>query len=335
MAKAQTGQRKSPQRIEAERLCAEFPDVPSRTLAKRLSTSHKITLEQARGIIRLARGNHGVKNRSQATHKRPPQPAGWKPSLPPSLAEPWTPFDLGNDVRAGIISDLHVPYHSVMACESPVKELKRRKIDTLILNGDGADFYSISRHQKNPAKRDLVQEIDSMRECLGWLRHEFPKVRFIYKLGNHEERWQHWLWNAMPELSHHGRMDVKEWLDCEKYGIEVVGDQRPLMLGHLPVFHGHELPRGISSPVNPARGAFMRTHSTILVAHSHVTSQHGESNLWHVPTATWSQGCCCDLTPEYARINKWNHGFAFVEVDKAGEFSVENMRVGVAGQIYR
>jgi hypothetical protein len=32
-------------------------------------------------------------------------------------------------------------------------------------------------------------------------------------------------------------------------------------------------------------------------------------------TITWSIGCLCGLWPEYATYNKWDHGFAMVELD--------------------
>jgi hypothetical protein len=41
----------------------------------------------------------------------------------------------------------------------------------------------------------------------------------------------------------------------------------------------------------------------------------------------WSQGCLCDLHPEYARTNKWNHGFAVIETAANREFEVLNYRV--------
>jgi hypothetical protein len=47
-----------------------------------------------------------------------------------------------------------------------------------------------------------------------------------------------------------------------------------------------------------------------------------------------STGCLCGLHPAYARINKWNHGFAIVEVDSKGVFQVDNQRV-VDGKPWR
>jgi hypothetical protein len=47
----------------------------------------------------------------------------------------------------------------------------------------------------------------------------------------------------------------------------------------------------------------------------------------------WSTGCLCDLTPEYARVNRWNWGFATVTVDTAGSFDVDNYRISAKGEI--
>jgi hypothetical protein len=33
------------------------------------------------------------------------------------------------------------------------------------------------------------------------------------------------------------------------------------------------------------------------------------------------------MSPEYARINKWNHGHALIEVASDGEYGVHNMRI--------
>ncbi len=326
---------KSPQRIEAERLCGQFPNTATRTLAKRLSESHQLTLEQARTTVRKVRGNSGELSRKTATVPRPNGKAGTKPELPPSIAEPWLPFNLGSGFKLAVLSDLHIPYHDDRAVRSAVAYCKRRRPDVVLINGDFADFYSISRHQKDPKKRNFRQEVEAVQEALAWIRSQFKNARIVYKAGNHEERWQHWLWNAAPEICDFERMTLAQWLDADKYGIEVVTDQRPIMAGRLPILHGHELGKGISAPVNPARGAFLRTLSTIMVGHSHRTSQHTEPDWHHIDTTCWSTGCLCDLSPQYAVVNKWNLGFAFVPVDESGGWHVENLRVSsVNGDVW-
>lgn len=320
------GKPKSDARLEAERLCRELPDAPSRTLARRLAKDMNITVECARHRIRTARGNFGSKNRKYATSPKANGTPGYRTEMPPSLAEPWLPFEL-DAKRVAILSDTHVQYHDKTAIEAAVKWSKQNKPDAVLLNGDVADFYSISRFQKNPKKRNFVREIELVRHFLEWLRGQFRTQRIIYKMGNHDERWDHWLWNNAPEISDLPQLRLDAMLEFENLGIELVSEQRPVMCGLLPVFHGHELPKGISSPVNPARGVYTKMADTALVGHHHKTSGHAESNWKKDEVFCWSTGCLCAMWPEHARINKWNHGFAFVEVANDGQFNVENLRI--------
>jgi predicted phosphodiesterase len=274
-------------------------------------------------------GTHGKKNRKtqKPTAPRPTRAAGEILAMPKSMAEPWTPHVMKVTGPIGILSDVHVPYHSEVAVAAAVGHLKEQGLSGLLLNGDIADFYAISRYMKDPAKRDFKGELEAVRGFLGWLRQEFPGIPIVYKAGNHEERWQHWLWQHASEISDDRRMSLTAWLDLAKLDIELVEDQRPVMLGKLPVLHGHELPKGMAAPVNVARGAWMRTLSTCLVGHSHRTSNHAESDMWHKETACWSTGCLCDLRPEFSVINRWNHGFAVATVHDGGAFDVQNYRV--------
>jgi len=33
------------------------------------------------------------------------------------------------------------------------------------------------------------------------------------------------------------------------------------------------------------------------------------------------------MNPMYMPINKWNHGFAFVQISEGGDFEVDNLRI--------
>jgi predicted phosphodiesterase len=321
----------------ARRLAVQFPDAPARTLARRLvaESNNAITLHQARMRMQRQFGVHGKQHRKsiKAAAPRPKRKAGEVYSMPPSHAEPWTPHVMKVLGPVGILSDVHVPYHSEIAVAAAVGFLKEQSLSALLLNGDIADFYAISRYQKDPKQRDFKGELEAVRQFLAWLRSEFPNIPIVYKIGNHEDRWTHWLWQHGPEISDDPRMSLTAWLELDKHDMQIVEDQRPVMLGKLPVLHGHELPRGLASPVNVARGAWMRTLSTVLVGHSHRTSNHAESNMWHHETACWSTGCLCDLRPEYAKFNKWNWGFAVATVHERGQFDVNNYRVMSDGSV--
>jgi predicted phosphodiesterase len=328
---------KSAGRILAEELCKKYPEHSSLGLAKRLRNEHPecfASVEKARFMLRLIRGQAGKRDRKLATIPKRAGKSGEKPKMPPSLAEPWTPFDLGNGTTIAVISDTHIPYHSDIAINAAIKALKKRRPKVLLINGDFADFYQISRWQKNPKHRRFSEERKTIIDALGWLRTEFGRdCRIIYKLGNHEERWNAFIFNRAPEIYDLPAVQIDTLLEFEKNGIELVEDQRIVLAGKLAIAHGHELGRGIFSPVNPARGAFLRTHHTILVGHSHQTSGHADTNLWHDETFVWSTGALCDLTPEFSRVNRWNHGFAFVDVYKDGSFDVNNMRISKSGDV--
>lgn len=315
----------------AKRLALAHPNAPAKTLARRLvkESNGAITIEQARYRIQRQFGVQGKKNRKtvKPVAPRAPRKAGEILPMPKSMAETWTAHRMNVVGNVGILSDVHVPYHSEIAVAAAVGFLKQQNLSGLLLNGDIADFYAISRYTKDPKQRDFKGELEAVRAFMGYLRQQFPDMPIVFKVGNHEERWQHWLWQHAAEISDDPRMSLTAWLGFSEYGIELVEDKRPVMLGKLPVLHGHELPSGMAAPVNVARGAFMKTLSTVMVGHSHRTSNHAESDMWHKETGCWSTGCLCDLRPDYARINRWNWGFAMVAIHKGGAFDVHNYRV--------
>ena len=322
---------KTPHRLAAEKLCRQFPETPNRTLAKRLSAEYRVSIETARQAIRTIRGASGKAKMEKTSDKslyRPKGKAGaHKPKMPPSLAKKWEPFELGSGIRVGILSDIHIPYHDEQALTAAVEYLKKRRPDVVLLNGDYGDFYTISRFTKNPRKRNFKREIKLQREGLQWLRSQFPKARLVYKLGNHDERYDHWMWNHAVEISDLPQVRLPSILGCKKLGVEVVGDGRPVMAGKLAIFHGHEMNGGPFVPAMPARSAFLRTTASVMVGHHHRTSTHVQPNWKHEEIACWSVGCLCDLTPEYSRVNAFNHGSATVDVSEDGQFEVQNLRI--------
>jgi hypothetical protein len=108
-------------------------------------------------------------------------------------------------------------------------------------------------------------------------------------------------------------------------GIEIIADKRIMKAGELNIIHGHEYP-GAFSPVNIARGLFTRGKVSAMQGHNHQTSEHTEADMNGKITTTWSLGCLSELHPLYMPLNKWNHGFAFVEID-GDEFQVQNKRI--------
>jgi hypothetical protein len=115
-------------------------------------------------------------------------------------------------------------------------------------------------------------------------------------------------------------------IEASKYGIEVVKSKKVILAGKLNIIHGHELPKGMAAPVNPARGFFLRTKASTIGGHHHQTSEHIENDLNNNLIGAFSTGCLCELNPHYMPINKWNHGFAVVE-NHGHDFMVRNLKI--------
>ena len=314
----------------AEDLIRACPDAPNLTLARRLYAENPeliASLESARSAIRTLRG---AKGKLEAKYAKPDLKRKGVPHNPLALPEPesfdWSEYKLTGVKRVGIINDVHIPYHDLSALTTTLQHLKKLAIDCLLINGDLLDFYQISRFLKDPRARNVAGEIDDTKQFFQSVRSLFPKTRIIFKLGNHDERLDHYVMNKAPELLGIPEITLEKILDVKKYGIEVIGSKRPIYLGGLTVLHGHEFPMAVLSPVNVARGLFLRAKACAIQGHNHASSEHSEPDVRGKLITTWSIGCLCYLHPEYARFNRWNHGFAIVEVD-GKSFDVTNKRI--------
>lgn len=313
-------------------LCEAHPQAATKTLARRLYRENPERfkdIEAARSAIRRARGAHGKGHEPYATVQYSKGKAGWKPEMPPSMAENWEPVVLPTG-KILILGDVHIPFHCEQSLYAAVDWGVKWKPDVLLINGDFCDFYSISRFERNPKARLLADEVDMQIEGLAWLARKFAKAKKYFKLGNHEDRWRKYIWNKAPELWGLNACRMENLLGLEDLGYEVIFDNL-MMAGDLAVAHGHEV--HTSSSISPARGALLKGNHDILIAHHHKTSDSVKQNLFHKPTRAYSIGCLCHLNPEYARINEWNNGFGALETESGGGYEVLNLRIYPDSQV--
>lgn len=313
----------------------QFPQIASATLAKKLYGKYPelwSSLESCRSAIRYVRGNSGEAHRNTSDQKfhRPNGKAGetfYKLPKPKTSLRSWKIHKITGDHKALVMGDLHVPYYDPLAVEIAVNNGKKHEVDLVILNGDTLDFFSISQWEKDPRERNFPQEIKSCQQFLGWLREQFPKARIIFKVGNHEERYEKYLIKKAPELLGIPNFELCSILGFEDLGIELVDDMRPIKLNELVLLHGHEYRFSISNPVNPARGLYLRAKVNALTNHFHQASSHSEPNLEGKVISCYSLGCLSELRPKYMPLNKWVHGFAIVEMSGRKEFNVLNQKI--------
>lgn len=318
--------------------CDKFPEASTVGLAKLLRHEQPEvfhSVEHARGAVRKLRGEAGKSHRKGNDPTRYGQRKTKVSAvpMPESDAEPWRPYTL-QDGRGLVLGDVHVPYHDKTALSVAVGHAKRVGFgDFVVLLGDTMDCYQASKFNRDPRRRCLAGEVDAVRLLIAWLQEQLPTARIVYKVGNHDLRLQHYIWQKAPELEGIEGLTLREQLKLDDSQVDYVASERIIYAGGLTMLHGHEFGGSIFSPVNPARGMFLNARSSTLSAHQHNASSHGEPNIRGHYTGCWSIGCCCDLHPQYRPLNKWAHGFALLTVEDE-EFEVENFKL-IHGKPYR
>ena len=305
----------------AHEYCVKFPTATNLGLARKLYKENPLVytnLDSARLAIRKVRGAAGDENRKKVKDQVE------RKYIPETDAEAWEPFIIPKSVKSLLIlSDIHIPFHDVKALNVAL-DYAKGKIDGILINGDLFDFYKGSRFEQDPRKRSMSDEIDLGFEFLEGLKKEF-NCPVYFKYGNHDERWDKYIMLKAPELFNLDGIMLEDRLIGS--GAIIIKDKRIIKHGHLDILHGHEFFGAPSQAVNPARGVFMKTLESCLIGHLHKSSSHTETTLVGRMITTSSIGCLCELHPEYARLNKWNHGFAINELIEGGEYRLHNKRI--------
>lgn len=303
-------------------------DVPTAKLARILYDENNLlfsSTEDARERLRAIEGKKGKsKGSTKVTHSYPPRTTN-PYKLPSSDEIPYEPFIIKRHKRLAIFSDIHVPYHSIAAITAALSFCKKDKPDALLLNGDTLDAFQLSKFVRDPRKRHFAEELRVMKELIIVFQKEL-KCKIFFKYGNHSERYEHFLFTKAKELVGVEEFELENIIKARVNGIEIIKDKRIIQAAGLNIIHGHEFSTGFFSPVNVARGLYLRGKTSALQGHNHATSEHTETDMNGKITTTWSTGCLCELHPQYAPLNKWNWGFAIVDID-GKNFEVRNKRI--------
>ena len=232
--------------------------------------------------------------------------------IEPGIGKEYTSARLPEHLKKiGILSDIHVPFHSLEALTCAIKYLREQEIDCLYLNGDTFDFYSISRHEKEKDLRDFPREIEMARNFLQKLRDIFPTIPIYFKAGNHENRFQRYLFSQAEEFAGLHELQFDKFFRMDHLKIEWVEDWQGMEMGDLLVCHGHEIMAG---GMNPSQTTFNKTFCNTLIGHVHRTTSTIKKNGFKKFIHSYSTGCLTHLSPKYYPFAQHNHGFALVEI---------------------
>lgn len=239
------------------------------------------------------------------------------------------PYQLlpGQEYKALVISDIHIPYHDINVLKTAIHYGKKEGVNVVILNGDILDMHGgSSKFVRIPHKKNLMQEIEDGRRFIAQLRKIFPSEKILFKVGNHEARFDDYIMRKCPELWNMDILNLRDALQLKSHNVEFVASSQTIIAGKLMIAHGHEWGGG-GGGINAARAMFLKANYNLLIGHFHRTQDFTFRNAMDETHAVFVNGCLCHLRPEYLPNNNWNHGFSIVEVKKSGKFIVYNKRI--------
>lgn len=316
--------------------------IPKKEIARRLMAEHSgmfLTLDNTVWKVRYYTGATGKNNR-MITEKTRPNTTKLS-TIEEGLKKAGI-YGTDNPLKhvklpAGkylVLSDIHIPFQHDQALAIALHHGAENNITGIVLNGDIMDCYDLSRFSKELNRPSIGEELEMTRNFLKYLTQLFPGAKIWFKEGNHEERMRHYILRNARELGKLQEVSLEYLLGFKDLGIVHV-KREIIKAGKLNIMHGHEMGESVFSPVNPARGTFLKTKASVLHGHNHQRSTHRENTLNEDPIVVHSTGCLCHMTPEYRpyAYMKWCHGAALVEVHKGGRFNVENFEIN-KGEIY-
>lgn len=211
-----------------------------------------------------------------------------------------------------VISDLHFPFVDGVALKCVLGWIKRERPHAIHCLGDVADFYALSRFNKDPARLlGLQQEIDSASDLLHEMRALVPRAKIIYSEGNHEARLLSYLQSKAPELSSLRGLTPQALFRLNECGVSWKNAHEPYWVSKLLLTHGHIVRKWSGAT---ARAHFEKFGSSVLHGHSHRLGQFFHSFAGQ-PYVAVENGCLCSLDPEYDLAPDWQQGFSVVYLD--------------------
>lgn len=224
------------------------------------------------------------------------------------------------------IGDLQRPFQDDAAVAVVERFLKDTRPDVVHFVGDVLDFYQLSDHERDPAKRvGLWAQLEADAAWLWRVRDLVPDARLVWEDGNHEDRLRRYLWRAAPELADFPTLHLEELLAFKELEIERHPYRAGTLLaqGNFLVIHG-DLVRPQSAYT--ARAMLDEYGVSGISGHTHRMGSHYKNNLGGY-RAWFENGCLCRMEGmEYITHPNWQQGFS-VGYFKEDRFHIDQVPV--------
>ncbi len=213
----------------------------------------------------------------------------------------------GDYQRVLIIPDTHVPYHDQEAWALMLRAARVFQPDGIVHLGDLADFYAVSFHSKDPARKECLRdECGEVKRALDPV-DALPSVKWkkITK-GNHEFRLERFIAEKAPEL--HGLVETDKLLEFRERGWDVIPYGQSVKIGHMHFTHDE----GTSGPLAHIK-AGATFEGSVVIGHTHAMGCQYWRNADGDEHVSASFGWMGDFeTIEYmhrAKARRWQLGF--------------------------
>lgn len=212
------------------------------------------------------------------------------------------------------LSDVHIPYQDDEALQSAYKLIRKIKPHRIVLNGDIADFFQLSRFNTGLERLDDLQaEIDSANGLRRHIRKIAPNAVIHETVGNHDSRIISYVQKNARSLTSLRALDPLELFNYKEQDILWHQGHGFLLRPDFLVKHGTIIRQHAGYT---AKAELELNGISGISGHTHRLGQYFKSGYLR---RSWTeQGCLCRLDPDYVvgGVN-WQQGFA------VGQFSTK------------
>jgi len=225
------------------------------------------------------------------------------------------------------VSDCHHPFVNKAAWKILLDVGKELKPHTIVIHGDFFDFYSVSRHAKDPLMdfKTWKDEMKEARSALDDLMTAVPYKEIVYLEGNHEKRLIKYVAEHAPKLA--GLFKSEEVMGLPREITYVpYGQNGKYVIGNLVCVHGSR------AGENPAASMVKKFRSSVIFGHTHKVQEYHIQNAHGDDFVALNIGWLGNQrqAAEYILdISDWTLGFGITYHKQSGAFFHQLMQIYV------
>lgn len=239
--------------------------------------------------------------------------------------------------RIAVCPDTHRPFHDKRAWACFLEACCVAEVNRIVLIGDFADFWRVSRYFKSPRRKEsFFYEVEDVNVGLDEVQD--LGVPVDYRFGNHEHRYNVYLEENAPEL-----LDIApslpELFRLKERGITWGEYGEPLKVGHIRFVHDVG-PAGVTA----MQRSLASFGDSLVFGHTHRLGVMYAGTVNGDRRVTMNVGWLGDFSKvDYLKKHQtkdWSHGFGIVDIDDRGvgycqAIPIINGRAMVDGKVVR